>query len=255
MKTMNNIKRIITGMTLSLALIGVSASAMAQDDAPEGAECQHKQRGRHKNMTDEQRLEHMSARLDERIAELTKALSLDKSQQTKLRQAFESEHTERMDIMHRHKGDRQAAHKEMAALRVKTQATVKATLTPAQQKTWQAQKDAKQAEHLNKRLDHMEQALSLDKAQRAKIEVILKDSHAKAQALRQSGADKHEALKQLKAQTHTKINAELKPEQQEKFKNFKGKGKGFGHGKRHGKGRHGEGHHGPRHDMDSLEDA
>lgn len=91
----------------------------------------------------------------------------------------------------------------------------------------QAQRDAKMAEHLDKRISHMKENLKLTDEQAAQLKTILTEQHAKREALR--------------TETETRVNGVLTPEQVEKMKTMRGGRGGFGMGDH--EGRHGGGHH------------
>ena len=91
-------------------------------------------------------------------------------------------------------------------------------------------------------LEKMTKKLDLTKEQQDKILPILQEKHQKMEAL-------HNQMKEVREQAMTQIEAQLNPEQKEKFqksreerrekmKEYKEKHKG---GKGHGKGKHGKG--------------
>ncbi len=93
----------------------------------------------------------------------------------------------------------------------------------------QAQRDAKIAEHIEKRVSRMKERLNLTDDQVAQLKTIMTEQHAKREVLR--------------TEAETRINGVLTPEQATKMKSFRDEHRGFGmDGGPEGKGRHG-GHH------------
>lgn len=94
----------------------------------------------------------------------------------------------------------------------------------------QAQRDAKMAEHIEKRVSRMKENLNLTDDQAAQLKTILTEQHTKREALR--------------TETETRITGILTPEQATKLKSFRDDHRGFGmEGGPDHKGRHGDGHH------------
>ena len=109
------------------------------------------------------------------------------------------------------------------------------TNAPPSDEDLKAQRDARFADHLENRLNKMKTALGLNDDQVAQLKTIMTEQRTKAETIR--------------AETQTRINSVLTPEQAEKMKNLRG---GVGMDRDHeGKGRHGHGrHHG---DFDGQE--
>lgn len=113
-------------------------------------------------------------------------------------------------------------------------ATTTAPATPVASATanaadTQAQRDAKMAKHIDKRVSRMKESLNLTDDQATQLKTILTEQHAKREALR--------------TETETRITGILTPDQATKLKSFRDDRKGFGmEGGPEGKGRHG-GHH------------
>ncbi|TXH67563.1 MAG: hypothetical protein E6Q83_17390 [Thiothrix sp.] len=104
--------------------------------------------------------------------------------------------------------------------------TDSATTTAAPAADTQAQREAKMAEHIDRRVSRMKESLSLTDDQAAQLKTILTEQHTK-----------HEALR---TETETRVNGVLTPEQATKLKTLRDE-RGYGKD-RDGKGRHG-GHH------------
>lgn len=105
-----------------------------------------------------------------------------------------------------------------------------ATTAPTTAADTQAQRDAKMAEHIEKRVSHMKESLSLTDDQATQLKVVLTEQHTKREALH--------------TETDTRITGILTPEQATKLKSLQGGHGGFGmEGGHDGKGRHGGGHH------------
>ncbi|MFZ1568489.1 MAG: Spy/CpxP family protein refolding chaperone [Thiolinea sp.] len=102
------------------------------------------------------------------------------------------------------------------------------TATNATAAETQAQRDAKMAEHIEKRVSRMKEKLGLTDEQAAQLKTIMTEQHTKREALR--------------TETETRITGVLTPEQATKLKSFRDDHKGFG--MEDGKGRHGGGHRG-----------
>ncbi len=102
------------------------------------------------------------------------------------------------------------------------------------------------------KLDKLTKKLSLTDEQRAAILPILEDKHQKMEAL-------HNQMKEVRQNAMAQVEAQLSPEQQEKFKKAREKRQRKmekyrdGHGKKGKKGKHGKKHkrgHGENHDDD-----
>ncbi|MDR4502929.1 MAG: periplasmic heavy metal sensor [Nitrospirales bacterium] len=83
-----------------------------------------------------------------------------------------------------------------------------------------------------KKLEQLTKRLGLSPEQQSKVKTILQEKHQKIEEL-------HKQIQEVRKQARSQIEAQLTPEQAEKFKKRQGKG---GHGKKKGKGRHGKNH-------------
>lgn len=116
-----------------------------------------------------------------------------------------------------------------AATTTTAPATTAAPTPTANTADTQAQRDAKMAEHIDKRISRMKENLNLTEDQAAQLKTILTEQHAKREGLR--------------SETETRITGILTSEQATKLKSFRDEHRGFGmDGRSEGKGRHG-GHH------------
>ena len=227
---------LVTGF-IALTMTATSATAFAGDGA------RHE---KWKNMTEQERLEHMEDKLDRRMEKLSTKLALSDKQAKEVRGILSAAQTERLDIRSRNKEDRAAAKPELKALHERTSAELQKVLTADQFAQFEQMK-RKRGHHKHKRgnkkqrLEHLEKELALTPTQVEQIKAIHQARHAEAKEIVAKAGSREAArpeLKALRQSSKSEVRAILTAEQQVKFDALKErhakKGKRKGHGKKGG---------------------
>ena len=217
---MNNaIKKLILAATTVTLIGGASAFAFAQGPhGPGHGNLAKKLDG----MSEQERLEFMEDRLDERLQKMTKKLNLTADQQAKVRVILADANTQLLELYDASDGDLEGSRDAARAIRHQSKQQVAAVLTDAQRAELAEMKKRKRHKHAKKRLDRLDQELNLTDAQRAEIEAIMKEQHQAMKAAVDSGEKpaKKDRIAARKA-TVEKIEAVLTPDQLAKFQTMR----------------------------------
>lgn len=193
-------KLILAGVLAGGLVVGFSGAAFAEGkhhDDFGGAEM-FKQMD---EMNEQQRLEFLETKLDERLAKMTKNMDLTKDQQVKVRQVMADAQTQMLDIYEQSKksGDKDTARGEAQAVLKQARQDIGDLLTDQQKAKMKEQRRKQQSRGKAKMLDNLDEKLELSDAQRVKVKTILDASHKELKAMRSKPGD--EASKRAAGRT------------------------------------------------------
>ncbi|QDG51299.1 hypothetical protein FIV42_11270 [Persicimonas caeni] len=155
---------------------------------------------RWQQMSDQEKLEVMEKRLDEKVERMDEELDLTDTQEKKVRQILETSRTELMDIRQRHKGDRKAGRKEARQVFKRTKAELAEVLTADQKAKFEEMRQKRRGKRHGKRMKrmfhHLDQKLDLDAQQEEKVRAIMKETRQKIRQARQDNEGDRKAFRQ-----------------------------------------------------------
>ena len=234
--SMSKITRVMIAGAVVAGTLGAGSMAMAKGPHKMNQE-------KWESMSQEEKQEVMNKRLDRRMNKMTEKLELTDAQVPKVRAVFEASQAKRLEIMEKHKGDREAARPEMKALKQNPRAQLDAILTPEQVQTLeQMKKDhkgkrGKHGKRGEKRLERMSAELNLSADQEAQIKTIMQDAGQERKQIIELVGSREEAkpeLRELHIRTDAKIKEVLNDEQDARFDELKAERKAR-RGERRGK--------------------
>lgn len=172
-------------------------------------------------MSEQERLEFLENKLDQRVQKMTQNLDLSKDQQVKVRQIMADAQTQLLEVYEKNKNldDKSAARGEAHAVLAQSRQDIGDILTDAQKAKLKAQHEARGEQRRGKMLERLDEKLKLTDAQHARVEKILDGAHAKMKALREKG-DRKAARgqgRQILEAAGDDINKVLTKEQQVEF--------------------------------------
>ncbi len=190
-------------------------------------------------MSEQERLEFLENKLDERLTRMTKNLELTKDQQLRARQVMADAQTQLLEIYEKNKAvdDKSAAKTEAHVVLKQARQDISDLLSDEQKAKQRAQRDEHAKRFKGKMVDRLDEKLELSDAQRAKVEQILERTHAKMKANRDKPGDDKAARakgKKLIVAAADDINKVLTKDQQTKFAQMRER---FEDGRRDRKGR------------------
>ncbi|MBX3248409.1 MAG: hypothetical protein KF901_14615 [Myxococcales bacterium] len=178
------------------------------------------------------------------LERMTQDLQLQPNQVQQLRRIFDESQRERANLRGQRTPEARQAHR---ALMERTKSRVDAVLTPAQRTRAQQLREARMSEHMNRRLERMQEQLSLQPAQVQRIRQILTQAQAERRNLGH-GPEHRDAHRALHERTKTQIDGVLDANQRARFEQMRERRGERGHrGPRGPRGERGErGARGPR---------
>lgn len=225
--SMSKITRVVIAGAVVAGTLGAGSMAMAKGPHKMNHE-------KWESMSQEEKQEVMNKRLDRRMEKMTEKLELTDAQVPKVRAVFENSQAQRLEIMQKHKGDREAARPEFKALKQSTRAQLDAILTADQiQKLEQMKKDhkgkrhgkrGKHGKHGQKRLERMSAELNLSADQETQVKAIMQDARAERKEIIELVGSREEAkpeLRELRVRTDARIKEVLNDEQDARFDELK----------------------------------
>lgn len=207
-KTMKAIYRIHPRLTLGLAALAISlvtAQVAVAKSHGGDRDCSHR-RGKGG-------LAHKAVH---------EALNLSPEQRDQIRSIREDARQKMRALRSDNTLDREAKRPQIHAIKNEMRRAMKQVLRPEQAQRWEELKKERAAKRQKRRLERLTQALELSAEQKAKIKVILEDTHRKMKAIKDSDAEnKREQFEALRNHKYAAIAELLNDEQKERFKKLR----------------------------------
>jgi Spy/CpxP family protein refolding chaperone len=162
-------------------------------------------------------------------------LDLTANQQAQVDAILATARERRQELSREDRSD--ATRREMRALRAETKRLIEEVLTPAQRAQAEASRQQRHEERLERRIEHMTEALSLTGDQAARIRAIFERTGAERRALHEGDGtreSKRAAMRTLHESTRRDVDAVLTPAQREQAAQQRESHRGRRHGRHHG---------------------
>lgn len=257
--TMRGIGRLGKATLAAVVLaLGVGGTGLAMAHGPEhdkGAKMQ-----KWKNMSEQERRDKLSARVEHRLERMTSSLELTETQQGEIREIMTKGHERALSLFETSEDsqERRGIGKQLHQIKKETRAKVQAVLSEEQVAKAKSLKKQRRAERPQRMTERLDEKLDLSDEQKEQVEAILSEAQADIQNLRgddgvAAKGKGHRGLKQNRGEVRKimkgaadDVESVLTDEQAAEFSEIREKmrerrghrrgNRGGEHGKRHKRG-------------------